>query len=427
MKKAEKVKVYKFGGASIRNAGAVRNMAEIIGRESSPLVIVVSAMGKTTNALEEILEKARNGQSCAEFWERVKNFHVSLVEELFEKEERTVLNMLQELFCAFEKQLESLAPEYDEAYDQLVSFGELFSSAIVAAYLNSRGFLTEWVDARKYVKTDGTFRDGYVNWDMTGQLMRLNLPSVLEEKHVLTQGFIAGDVENHTVTLGREGSDFTAAVFASCLQASEVTIWKDVAGIMNADPKRVAATVKYDELSYREAAEMTFYGASVIHPKTIKPLANKKIPLWVRSFESPEERGTVIKELPEHQELPEAIIFKDRQTLVSFKAKDLSFLHEQALGKLFKLFTRHHIRINLLQNTAISLAVCFDSDQDKVLRMLDGLREEFEIQVIDGLQLVTVKNYRGKNLLRGLKKEDVLLEQKTLTDYQFIIREEMKS
>ncbi|HEY0900074.1 MAG TPA: aspartate kinase, partial [Sphingobacteriaceae bacterium] len=353
--------VFKFGGASVKDAAGVRNVAEIVAlHREKKLLIVVSAMGKTTNALEELTEAYVNHKDHAhELLENVKQYHQVILDELFALQ-HPIHDKVANLFVEIDWVLEDEPhDDYDFNYDQIVSVGELVSSKIISSYLNDQGLKNAWVDARSYIQTDNTYREGKVNWEKTSALIEQKLPQILEEQYIVTQGFIGGTSENFTTTLGREGSDYSAAIFASCLPASSVTIWKDVPGVLNADPKLFADTQKYGELPYSEAIEMAYYGASIIHPKTLKPLQNARIPLFVRPFSTPQESGTVVKESTIQIDLP-AVIVKHNQVLISLSTKDLSFITEDHLSSIFRAFAQLAIKVNVMQSSALSFSASFD-------------------------------------------------------------------
>lgn len=410
--------VFKFGGASIKSAEAIKNMASIIKNYSGEkLLVVVSAMGKTTNALEVILSKSRNGKSIEEELAQLKEYHLNIVSALFDGD-KALSDQLNKIFDDLNNETISDAP-YDEHYDQVVSKGELLSSTIVAAYLNSLKINISWVDSREYIITDDNFRAAYVDWSKSqNEIGKLN--SILENSIILTQGFIGKATNNKTTTLGREGSDFSAAVFATCLNAHSVTVWKDVPGILNADPKLVADAKLFNQLPYKEAAEMTYYGASVIHPKTIKPLANKNIPLYVRSFDHPGEPGTIIHECELDTILPTTII-KTNQCLVSFKVIDFTFIDENNLSLIFGELAKLDIKINIMQNSAISFSIVFDYRPDKVEALLEHMKGHFEIRYNTGLMLITIKNYQQNQIEEYRKGKKLLLEQISRNNYRALI------
>lgn len=411
------MKVYKFGGASIRSAKAVMNMCNIIQSSADrKLLIVVSAMGKTTNALEKILELKRTGKPYKNDLIKLKQDHQLILNELF-TEKHAVEEKVEILFEELE---EKLNHEYGFSahYDQVVPYGELLSSTIVQAYLSINIANSVWLDARNYITTDDTFREGKVDWDITFENIRNEIPGVLAQNIIITQGFIGG-FQNLTTTLGREGSDFSAAIFASGLQADSVTIWKDVPGILSGDPAQFDDVSQFNALSYQEAAEMTFYGASVIHPKTIKPLANRNIPLFVKSFDDPKGAGTIIhNDNMEH--LPPTIIIKERQSLLTLTIKDFSFINEESLKIIFHELSVLNIKINMMQNSAISFMICIDHDENKIQQLQDKLKEQFTFAIQENLRLLTIKNYTD-NFLKKYVPKDTVLEQRTLRNFQSLI------
>lgn len=412
------MKVYKFGGASIKSASAIKNMSGIIkANPYNKLLVVVSAMGKTTNALESLLELKRTGKSYNEQLNELKQYHLNIINELFEKD-HPIYSKIDQLFHELEANLNQ-EYSYSIHYDQVVSYGEILSSHIIQNYLILDFPSALWIDARKYIITDDTFREGKINWDKTFQNIKNEIPGILNEHVIITQGFI-GAYQNLTTTLGREGSDFSAAIFASGLKAESVTIWKDVPGILNADPNRVKDAKLFDALSYQEAAEMTYYGATVIHPKTIKPLANRNIPLLVKSFFNPEAKGTVIQS-ESMDNLPPAVIIKERQSLISMKVKDFTFINEENLKLIFHELAMLNVKINMMQNSAITFSICVDHDENKIQQLIEHLQEHFIVQVRHGLQLVTIKNYTKAALQQNINEDTVALEQRTGNNYQALI------
>jgi aspartate kinase len=418
------MKVFKFGGASIKDAISIQNMAEIIaGNNNTPLVIVVSAMGKTTNKLEEILYKKLRGEHFDLELAALITFHKSIINALFEDRSPQIEKKIKPLF----EELEEILNEHqlfkvsDLAYDAVVSFGELLSSTIIAQYLNHKGITVRWIDARDIIQTDSTFREGKIDWEITEAKIINNIGKELTISNFITQGFIGKSLKGQTTTLGREGSDFTAAILGACLSAESVTIWKDVPGIMNADPKKFDSTELYTNLSYHEAAEMTYYGASVIHPKTIKPLANKNIPLLVKSFERPHLDGTVINQGNRHK-LPPTYVIKDNQCLVSFGVKDLTFINEKNLSIIFHVLDELNIKINMMQNSAVSLTTCFDNREDKLSELINMLKNDFKILFTQNLQLITIKNYSQEAIDKVTDQKEILVEQRTRNTYQIVIK-----
>ena len=410
--------VFKFGGASIRSASGIRQVAKILASTPTPLVVIVSAMGKTTNLLEQVHLAASRGTDFSSLKNESLAYHLDIIRELFDDPEPTT-KLVKDEFDTLTNTFTEALP-FDTTYDQVVSKGEVISSRIVAQYLQNQGLPVRWIDARKLIATDRTYREGKVDWETTRSRIRANLAGIQNEL-LITQGFIGGTDDELTTTLGREGSDFSAAIFASCLDAASVTIWKDVPGVMNADPKRLPAAVVFNELPFREAAEMTYYGASVIHPKTIKPLANKDIPLLEKNFDNPELPGTRIHECMV-RELPPLIVFKDNQCLISCKVTDYSFVNEQQLFTIFHALHELNIRINMMQNSAISFSFCIDFRESKLMPLLDRLQQHFEVYYNTGLTLVTVKNYDAATFEAYRKKPGVILEQSSRSTLQVLIR-----
>ena len=419
MPELSSLNVYKFGGASVKDAPAIRNLVRIVGTYAAgaPVLVVVSAMGKTTNALEAIYQLAHAGQAYAAPLRALRDFHEQVQRELTGPAAASGAPTLEALFAALESQLASLGPgDYDRQYDQVVSYGELLATAIVAPALGAH-----WLDCRSLLRTDDTWREAHVDWPTTQRLVQAALPPLLHRGPVVTQGFVGGTAAGATTTLGREGSDFTAAIFAHCLAAAAVTIWKDVAGLLNADPKIFADTVRYPEISYQETIEMAYYGASVIHPKTIKPLAVRRIPLLVKSFLDPAAAGTKIHDC-RHGLLAPAFIRKAGQCLISFETKDLTFISEQNLEVIFGALAQVRLHIHLMQNSAISFSVCTDFSAYRLEQLLARLRDQFTVHYNTGLELFTIKNYTPESIARLAAGRDLLLEQRTRQTFQFVCR-----
>ena len=411
----QKVNVFKFGGASLKDAAAIRHVGEIL-REfaDQSLVIVVSAMGKTTNALEEVAYAYWHGkpQEARRKLNAIHNQTTTIVKELFSEVPEELTAAVNDLFVSIEWALDE-APneEYDFDYDQIVSLGELLSSHIVAGYLNRIGLPTSWLDARDVIQTDNTYREGWVKWPETTERAERLLPRLLAQTtFVVTQGFIGNTSENYTTTLGREGSDYSAAIFSYCLDAEAMSIWKDVPGVLTADPRIFENVTKLDRLSYKEAIEMTYYGAKVIHPKTIKPLQNKSIPLYVRSFIEPELEGTYVSD-DAGDTYPPMVAVEREQALINISTRDFSFVAEHHIKQLFEHITTTRLQVNMMQNTAISFNVVVNDIDDRVERFCTLVDREFKTTVDRNLELITVRHYtaevvesmrRGKmNLLEG--------------------------
>ncbi|NOS93590.1 MAG: aspartate kinase [Cyclobacteriaceae bacterium] len=409
--------IFKFGGASLKSSDRIEQVAHIIQTQAKrPLLVVVSAMGKTTDTLELVVSAAHAKTSAESEMQALKTYHLQLVQELkLPKEvENEVSNLFSELQLATQQ-----TGERDLIYDSIVSFGEIISSKIIAAFLQHKGYSVQWVDARKFIQTDNSFREGKVNWEETKQ--RISQLKFGANEVLITQGFIGSTPTGETTTLGREGSDFTAAIFASCLQAEGVTIWKDVPGVMSADPKRIANAIVFDELPYKEAAEMTYYGANVIHPKTIKPLANKKIPLYVKCFLDPQLPGTKIHECKVDR-LPPLIVYKGNQCLVSCKVTDYTFVDETQIAIIFQALTDLNLRVNVMQNSAISFSFCIDYREDKVLKLIEKLSRNFEVYYNANLTLITIKNYDATTSAHYRNLKGVILEQSSRSTLQVLVK-----
>jgi aspartate kinase len=415
------MKVFKFGGASLKNPETIRNMAGIIQHfKDEKLVIVVSAMGKTTNNLEGLFSLVIQEKDPEEKFREIVHYHQQIASELIKgKENREKIDQwIQQLNSIIHPETPEENP--DKFYDRIISFGELLSSTIIAGYLFEVGLPVLWVDARELIKTDSTFREGKIDWPATRTRIVDHLSGRSENHLILTQGFIGSTENGNTTTLGREGSDFTAAILAFGLDAESVTIWKDVPGILNADPKRFTDPKLYDHLSFQEAAEMTYFGASVIHPKTIKPLANKNIPLLVKSFENPDLPGTVIDQGGPHPLYPTFVV-KDDQCLISFLAKDLAFINERNLSIIFHMLDLLNIKINMMQNSAVSLTICVDNNSLKIKNLIDALMNDFSIRFNENLRLITVKNYSPASIIQVSKEKKILVEQRTRNTFQIVV------
>ncbi len=413
------MRVFKFGGASLKDPPSIRNMIDIVRNQGKPpLLIVVSAMGKTTNVLEQVFDHYRKTGVPGPAFKELQAYHYAIMRELFKPGD----GVFAAVDLLFERALQTLddVHPYDMGYDQIIAFGELISSTIVHHVALQEGLPALWMDARNFISTDETFREGKVDWELTRKKVG-ELGPVLAEKIVITQGFIGKAPSGLTTTLGREGSDYSAAIFASLLAARSVTIWKDVPGVMSADPKRLSDPTVFSELPYQEAAEMTYYGASVIHPKTIKPLANAKIPLYVKSFDDPALPGTVIHEcrIPR---LPPLVVFKDNQCLISCKVTDYTFISEQQISMIFNQLSSLDIRINVMQNSAISFSFCIDFRESRVSALIRELQKNFEVYYNAGLTLITVKNYDAESFEKFRKLDGVLLEQVSRSTLQVLVR-----
>jgi len=416
--------VFKFGGASVKDAEGIVNLAHVVNKYADDqLLIVVSAMGKTTNALEKLTKAyIDRSEDLDTIYQEIKQYHHHILTGLFEPSD-PIFDEIENTFVEIDWMIEEEPhADHDFIYDQIVSIGELVSTRIVNAYLNKVGLKSQWLDVRGYIHTDNTYCEGRVQWDKTCESIKNGIPPLLQKGIVITQGFLGGTSENFTTTLGREGSDYTASIFASCLGAASVTTWKDVPGILNADPKFFKDTVKFDELSYTEAIEMTYYGATVIHPKTIKPLQNAKIPLLVKPFNDPNAAGTIIKEGVNNQFKKPVIILKQNQVLLSISTKDYSFISEDHLSDIFRLFAQNHVKVNMMQASALSFTVCFDHDEERFKQLLLKLSQNFKAKYNDGLTLITVRHYAENSLKDLTIGKTVLLEQISRNTAQMVVK-----
>ncbi|MGO4290418.1 aspartate kinase [Chitinophaga sp. RAB17] len=412
------MKVFKFGGASLESVERIRQVAQIV--QSFPdekLLIVISAMAKTTNELEKVAESffLRKREIAAQLLFNIEQHHINVAESLLGTREHPLFTQLQQFFTEAEWTLgEKPLRTYDYYYDQLVGLGELLSTAIVSAFFNSIGLNNTWLDVRDVFRTDDNFRDANIDWVYTQRQVTEKVAPLFEKTSiVITQGFIGATDQNESVTLGREGSDYSAAVFANMLDAESQTIWKDVEGLKNADPKLFPNTVNIPEISYGEVIEMAYYGAQVIHPKTIKPLQNKQIPLLVKCFLDKNLPGTVIKETADVRQLPPIIVLKKNQVLLNITSKDYSFITEDKISDIYEIFHALKVKINLMQNGAINFSCCIDNNPEKIELLIKTLHQQFKIVYNEGLELLTVRYYQT-NLLEELSDgHTILLEQRS--------------
>jgi aspartate kinase len=417
------MQVYKFGGASVKDAEGVVNLKNILlQNRPSQLLVVVSAMGKTTDLLEKLTHSYFQQDGEAHSWlEKARVQHETIAKGLFPSHQHPVYDELNNLLVEIEWILEEEPQDaFDYLYDQIVSIGELLSTTIVAHYLQSQGLPALWVDARNYIATDNNHRDAQVDWAQTTQKIQQNIPTLLEQHIVITQGFIGSTSENFTTTLGREGSDYTAAIFSASLDAEAVTIWKDVPGVLNADPKWFDHTELIPELSYLDAIELTYYGATVIHPKTIKPLQNKGIPLYVRSFKDQTLPGTKIQNTQQTLPVP-SFIFKVQQQLISILPKDFSFIVEDNLSDIFNLFYTHKVKINMMHNSAVSFSVSVDEHSGQISELLDALKKDYLVESKNGLELITIRYYNQATIDRVLVDKSIIMELKDSYTCQLLV------
>ena len=401
------MKVYKFGGASVKDADGIKNVARVLGSQGfERCVLVVSAMGKTTNFLEKVVQQYFAKLDYQHEINEIKHNHLTIAKDLFEAD-HAVFKEISLLFDDVSAFLErNKSPNYSFVYDQVVSSGEMVSSKILSAFLNTQGFENSFLDAREYIKTDSTYREGVIDWEQTHR----NISDLDIEKSYVTQGFIGSESDNFTVTLGREGSDYSAAVFAYCLNAEMLTIWKDVPGVMTGDPRKFEDVSLLTHISYEEAIEMAYYGASVIHPKTLQPLQQKNIPFYVKSFLEPEKSGTKVG-AADNNCYEETYILKENQQLMRIATRDFSFIAEDHMSQIFSLLAKFKIKISLMQNSAISLALCLEDKYGRIDELNRELSQMFTTEIIRGVSLFTVRNADLQNLDSFYAGKNILLEQ----------------
>lgn len=416
------MRVFKFGGASVKDAEGVENVVKVlkeVGYENT--LVVVSAMGKTTNAMEAIVNAYfEDKDSLPSAIQEVIDYHNEILNTLFKNGQHPVFEKVKVLFDEVRGFLVwNKSPNYNFVYDQVVGYGELASTTIISCYLNEIGVQNNWLDVRDIIKTDNSYRDPVVNWDRTQK----NVTEKIDQKILnITQGFLGSDDNNFTTTLGREGSDYTAAILAYCLNASSVTIWKDVPGVLNADPRHFKETQLLNKVSYREAIELAFYGASVIHPKTLQPLQGKEIPLHVKSFLKPGNPGTTVgKGIGIEPEVPCYIIKKD-QVLMKLSSLDFSFIVEESISELFKLFHEYKMKVDLIQNSAISFSVCVDNKFGRLDELLNLLKSRFKVNYHEGVSLYTVRHFDAKAIASLVNGHEVLLEQRGVETIQLVMK-----
>lgn len=412
------MQVFKFGGASVKDASAVRNLKAIVKKHaSSQLVVVISAMGKGTNLLEVLLAKAIDRRNYEDELEEFISFHSDISNELLGQECDACQRLIEQL--SFE--LTSIrGMQWVEAYDRIAPYGELISTCIIGDFLKTE-LPIHWMDARQFIKTDEFHTEANVLWELTEECVRAEVLPILKNEIVITQGFIGSTENNITTTLGREGSDYSGAILAHCLHAEKFTVWKDVTGVLNGDPKVRPGAIQFNQLSYREATEMTYYGAKVIHPKTLKPLAQRNIPLIVRSFNDHQNEGTKITKDASIKELP-VFIFKENQLLFSLEVKDHSFIDEKSLSIILNILQHLNVKINLMQNSASTFSFCMDNKLHKLDPIVEALSEYFDVSYNRPLKLSTIKNYTEESLNELPEMSEILLLQKTRHTYQALYR-----
>lgn len=416
------MKVFKFGGASVKDARGIRNLAEITAGEEDKLVVVVSAFGKTTNALEQVLATWMAGdEGYRDLLDNIYNYHISVVRGLF-PEANPVKGRIDNSFALLREYLESAKKEgYDFNYDQIVSYGEIWSTIIVAEYLRNSNLNSEWIDIRGNLITDDRYRDADILWSESTARIK-SVFNFSDRDIFVTQGFIGSTIAGMTTTLGREGSDYTGALLANILDAEKLVVWKDVPGLLNADPKWLDNAERLEEVSYREAVEMTFSGAKVIHPKTIKPLHNKNIPLHVKSFISPKEKGTVIVPETNFRHGFPVYVKKENQIMVSFLPKDFSFAMRENLSRVFYLFIKYGIKVNIVEASAVSIDVCLDDDRMRVESLINDLADEFSAVYNENVEMLSIRHYTPEAIERITSGREILLEQRTRNNVRFVVR-----
>ena len=419
------MKVYKFGGASVKDAEGIRNLEKIVKKESDKLVVVISALGKTTNALEQVLKAwLKNENIYNDLLDEIYAGHLAIVTDLFGPHSEAIGKIDLSFMQLRDYLFRTSRGQYDFEYDQIVSFGEIWSTIIVAEYLRKSIPEVCWCDIRENLLTDDRYRDANVLWNESTNRLR-NIFDFTNERIYVTQGFIGGTVTGYTTTLGREGSDYTAAIIANMLDAECVVVWKDVPGILNADPKWLSDAYKLDELSYKEAVEMSFSGAKVIHPKTIKPLHNKNIILHVRSFIDPEGKGTVIKADTAGKKMMPVFIKKEDQILISILPKDFSFVMGDNLSRIFHAFINHGIKVNLVEASAVSIDVCVDDERPKVESLINDLKVEYSAVYNENVEMLSVRHYTADALERISSGREVLIEQRTRSTVRYVVRKKV--
>lgn len=415
------MKIYKFGGASVKDAKGIKNVANIIKQENlKNAMVVISAMGKMTNAFEKIVRNyCENSDALTEEIDFVKEFHNKIMTALFKDKTHPIFLEIDFIFSRMSVFLgKNKSSDYDFIYDQVVSFGEMLSTKIVSAYLQELGVCNEWLNAENYIVTNSYYRDAKVNWEKTQE----NIKKLKKNTLYITQGFIGADENKNTTTLGREGSDFTAAIFAYCLDAKSVTIWKDVEGVLNADPRYFKNTVLLQQISYNEAIEMAFYGASVIHPKTLKPLQNKKIPLYVKSFKNAKLQGTVVSEGADLVPQTPCFIVKKNQILISIATKDFSFIVEDNVGDIFKILHEYKMKVNVMQNSAISFSICVEDKYLKINDLINNLQKKYNVKYHSNVTLYTIRHLNKKATESIVKNGKILLKQVVENTMQVVIQ-----
>lgn len=417
------MKVFKFGGASVKDAAAVRNVQRVLSMHSGEsLVVIISAMGKTTNALELVWQAWQNEHNAATQLHDSIVYHREILNELFVPGS-AIFQKVEAYWADLQSILDgSPSDDRDFDYDRIVSFGELISTLIVSEFLNENGFPNLWLDAREVVKTDDFYREARLDWERTVTAIR-EVYDDFSGSTIITQGFIGRSETGDTTTLGREGSDYSAAIFGFSLNAESVTIWKDVPGMLNADPKFFENTQQLPQISFKEAIELSYYGASVIHPKTLKPLQNAGIPLYIKSFLNPEDAGTIIQESSAHDSLIPSYIFKTNQVLISISPRDFSFIVEENLSIIFAMLAQERVRINLMQNSALSFSICVNQDEQRVATFIKALKADYQVLYNKSVTLITVRHYTDQVISQLTDGKKILVEQRSRSTARFVVSE----
>ncbi len=417
------MKIFKFGGASVKDAEGVKNIYNLLQTVGyQEVLIVVSAMGKMTNALEIVVKNyVEQAKELAENLQEIKKYHNQIIIDLFENENHSVFTEINNTFQELESfLLQNKSPNYNFIYDQVVSFGELIATKIISNYFNYRGLTNKWLDVRNYIKTDSNYRDAQVLWDDTFK----NIQRGGTQKTLyITQGFLGSDEHNFTTTLGREGSDYTAAILGYCLNAESVTIWKDVPGVLNADPRYFENAVLLQQISYKEAIELAFYGASVIHPKTLQPLQRKEIPLYVKSFLNPSQAGTKVFKGADLVPQTPCFIVKKKQLLVSVSSLDFSFIMEENISEIFALLHKYKLKVHLIQNSAISFSVCLDDKFDNFQTLIKQLKKKYDVSYNENVSLYTIRHYTTEAQEMVEKNKTILIKQNSRGTMQIVTKE----
>ena len=414
--------VYKFGGGTVKDADSIIQLKNIVGSCKQNLVIVISALNKITNQLEILTNQYfSDSGDYNRTLGNIKEYHLELLENLIPQKNHPLFNDLSSIFYEIETILK-YSPEnnYDLVYDKIVPYGELLSTKIISAYLNLTGIKNQWVDARELIETDDNFREAKPDWDACSKLIKAKM-IFNNHKIYLTQGFIGANKNKQTTTLGREGSDFSAALLAYILNAQKVIIWKDVDGILNADPADFPSATLLNRISYHEAVEMAFYGAKVIHPKTIKPLQNKNIPLVVKSFYKPENQGTLINDSASSTKMPPVYIIKKDQILISILPRDFSFIVEDNLSNIFSLLAKYHVKVNLIQNSAISFSLCVNNDERKIQSFISEVKNQFRVLYNKNLTLITIRHYTNSTIKEQTSDRKIYIQQKSRKTVRFVV------